>query len=148
MKINTTISFYFGVLLCLILSHVSFISKAQSIDFGKSYINLTKGINGGTVEPGDTLEIRASIVVRSGTFDSCGYFVNIPAGTTFIPGTNQIVFSSNRVNDTLRPNVQPTFEKLNDNYNLLLLVEFLVVCQGIATFSAVACRTCTTCTAF
>jgi Tol biopolymer transport system component len=39
---------------------------------------------------------------------------------TFIPGSNQIVFSSNRVNDTLRPTVQPVFEKLTDNYNLFV----------------------------
>jgi hypothetical protein len=37
-------------------------ASAQSIDFGKSYINVTKGLNGGTVETGDTLEIRASFV--------------------------------------------------------------------------------------
>ena len=62
-------------------------SFSQTIDFGKSYVNLTKGLNGGTVETGDTLEIRASFVVRSGTYDSCGYTDAVPAGTTFIPST-------------------------------------------------------------
>jgi len=57
-------------------------SNAQTPDFGKSYINVTKGLNGGTVETGDTLEIRASFVVRAGTFDSCAYFDAVPAGTT------------------------------------------------------------------
>jgi len=42
-------------------------------DMGKSYINITKGVNGGTVEPGDTLEIRASFVVKAGFYDSCAY---------------------------------------------------------------------------
>jgi Tol biopolymer transport system component len=39
---------------------------------------------------------------------------------TFIPGTNRIIFSSNRINDTLRANLVPQFEKLNDNYNLFI----------------------------
>ena len=40
-----------------------FISNSQvvAVDYGKSYINVTKGLNGGTVEPGDTLEFRSTI---------------------------------------------------------------------------------------
>ena len=63
----------------------------QNIDFGKSYVNITKGLNGGTIEPGDTLEIRSAFVVRAGTYDSCGYFDVIPAGTTYIPGTIRVI---------------------------------------------------------
>ncbi|MGQ5675290.1 hypothetical protein ACUJ4Z_14980, partial [Lacticaseibacillus paracasei] len=66
-------------------------SFSQSIDFGKSYINVTKGLNGGTLETGDTLEIRASFVVRSGSYDSCGFFDAIPSGTTYVPGTIRIL---------------------------------------------------------
>lgn len=66
------------------------ISAAQNIDFGKSYINVTKGVNGGTIEPGDTLEIRASFVVRSGTYDSCAYYDVIPTGTSYVPGTVRV----------------------------------------------------------
>ena len=33
------------------------------IDYGKSYVNLTKGATGGTIEPGDILEVRATFVV-------------------------------------------------------------------------------------
>jgi hypothetical protein len=66
-------------------------SIAQSVDFGKSYINVTKGLNGGTVETGDTLEIRASFVVRSGTYDSCRYQDAVPAGTTYIPATIKVL---------------------------------------------------------
>jgi hypothetical protein len=69
---------------------------SQTIDFGKSYINITKG-NGGTVEPGDTLEIRSSFVVRSGTFDSCGYFDAIPAGTVYIPGTIRVLTNEGKI---------------------------------------------------
>jgi hypothetical protein len=72
-------------------------SNAQSIDFGKSYINVTKGISGGTVETGDILEIRASFVVRSGTIDSCRYQDVVPAGTTFINGSIQVLTNEGKV---------------------------------------------------
>jgi hypothetical protein len=55
-----------------------------SIDFGKSYVNTSKP-TGGTVETNDILEIRASVVVRSGSFDSCGFTDVIPTGTSYIP---------------------------------------------------------------
>ena len=97
MKINTSIPAYFGVLLCAFLIQFPFISFSQNIQFGKSYINVTKGVNGGTVEPGDVLEIRASIVVRSGTYDSCGYFDVIPTGTTYIPGTIRVLTNEGKV---------------------------------------------------
>jgi hypothetical protein len=64
---------------------------AQSIDFGKSYENITKGIGGGTIEPGDTLEIRAAFVVRAGTYDSCSFNDAIPSGTSFIPGSIRVL---------------------------------------------------------
>ena len=72
-------------------------SNAQNIDFGKSYINITKGQNGGTVETGDTLEIRAAFVVRSGTYDSCRYQDVIPAGTTYINNTIKVLTNEGKV---------------------------------------------------
>lgn len=72
-------------------------SNAQNIDFGKSYINVSKGLNGGTVETGDTLEIRASFVVRSGTYDSCRYQDVIPTGTTFISGTIRVLTNEGKI---------------------------------------------------
>ena len=66
-------------------------STAQNIDFGKRYINITKGLNGGTVETGDTLEIRAAFVVRSGTYDSCRYRDVVPTGTVFINNTLRVL---------------------------------------------------------
>jgi hypothetical protein len=39
---------------------------------------------------------------------------------SFIPNTNRIIFSSNRINDTLRANTVGQFEKLTDNYNLFI----------------------------
>lgn len=55
-------------------------------DFGKSFINLSKPA-GGSIETGDQLEIRTSVVVRAGSIDSVGFYDNIPAGTVYIPGT-------------------------------------------------------------
>ena len=61
------------------------------IDYGKSYVNVTKGATGGTIEPGDILEVRATFVVGgSGVndfVDSCAYFDVVPANTVYIPGT-------------------------------------------------------------
>jgi len=72
-------------------------SSAQNIDFGKSYINITKGLNGGTVETGDTLEIRAAFVVRSGTYDSCRYQDIIPSGTVYINNTIRVLTNEGKV---------------------------------------------------
>ena len=72
-------------------------SIAQNIDFGKSYINITKGANGGTVEAGDTLEIRAAFVVRSGTYDSCRYQDVIPTGTTYLNNTIRVLTNEGKI---------------------------------------------------
>lgn len=97
MKTTTSIPKFFGVVAFVCLAQLSLTSYSQNIDFGKSYINVTKGTTGGTVEPGDILEIRASIVVRSGTYDSCGYFDAIPAGTTYIPGTIRVLTNEGKI---------------------------------------------------
>jgi trimeric autotransporter adhesin len=72
-------------------------ATAQSIDFGKSYINVTKGVSGGTIETGDTLEIRSSFVVRAGTFDSCRYQDAVPAGTAYIAGTVRVLTNEGKI---------------------------------------------------
>lgn len=73
-------------------------ATAQTIDFGKSYINVTKGMAGGTLETGDILEIRASIVVSgSGAFDSCSFKDAVPAGTTYIPGTVRVLTNEGKI---------------------------------------------------
>lgn len=90
---NILLYSYLLVLAC----STSLIAVAQTPDFGKSYINVTKGLNGGTVETGDTLEIRASFVVRSGTFDSCSYSDVIPAGTAYIPNTVRVLTNEGKI---------------------------------------------------
>jgi len=98
-KIIPYIIFKFRLLLSFVLMmaySVQF-STAQNIDFGKSYINITKGLNGGTVETGDTLEIRAAFVVRSGTYDSCRYRDVVPTGTVFINNTLRVLTNEGKV---------------------------------------------------
>jgi hypothetical protein len=97
MKILITIPALFSSLVILVLLSCSSTSYAQNIDFGKSYVNITKGSTGGTVEPGDILEIRASIVVKSGTYDSCGYTDAVPAGTNYIPGTIRVLTNEGKI---------------------------------------------------
>jgi hypothetical protein len=80
-------------------------AKSQlKIDYGKSYLNITKGATGGTIEPGDILEMRATFVVGgSGVndyVDSCAYFDIVPVNTTYIPGTLAIVTNEGLVYKT------------------------------------------------
>ncbi len=70
---------------------------AQTVDYGKSYINITKGNSGGTMEPGDTLQIRATFVVKSGTLDSCAFYDTIPAGTSYIPGSLAVLTNEGKI---------------------------------------------------
>jgi trimeric autotransporter adhesin len=62
---------------------------AGRIDFGKSYVNISKGLNGGTVDPGDTLEIRATFVVFSGTMDSLAFYDTLTGndGLRYVPNS-------------------------------------------------------------
>jgi trimeric autotransporter adhesin len=61
------------------------------IDFGKSYINVTKGATGGTVDVGDVLEIRATFVIRDpaysgttkGAADSLAFYDTLFNGKGF-----------------------------------------------------------------
>ncbi|MBC7875226.1 MAG: T9SS type A sorting domain-containing protein, partial [Ferruginibacter sp.] len=60
------------------------------IDLGKSFINISKP-SGGTVEPNDILEIRASVVVRAASFDSCRFTDIVPAGTSYIASSLKVL---------------------------------------------------------
>ena len=67
------------------------------VDVGKSYANISKLLTGGTFNPGDTIEVRVTIAVKTvGTFtavDSVQVFDNVPAKTTYIPGSLRIATS-------------------------------------------------------
>ena len=78
------------IYISLFLSHL-FAWSQPSVDYGKSYVNVTKGTNGGTNEPGDILEIRATFVVTAGTAYQCGYTDNVPANTTYVAGTLRVL---------------------------------------------------------
>lgn len=82
---------------CIVLLLVADAATAQTVDYGKSYINTTKGAAGGTMETGDILQIRATFVVKSGTLDSCGFFDNIPAGTTYVPGSLSVLTNEGKI---------------------------------------------------
>ena len=65
-------------------------AATAAVDYGKSYVNITKGTNGGTVDPGDTLEIRATLAITgSGNIDSLAYYDTLfnTRGFALVPGT-------------------------------------------------------------
>lgn len=60
-----------------------------SYDYGKSYVNITKNSGGGTVDPGDTLEIRATLVIKSSSLDSLAFLdtLHLGGGVRLVPGS-------------------------------------------------------------
>jgi hypothetical protein len=64
-------------------------SSTANVEYSKSYVNVTKGTTGGSVEPGDILEIRATLVIRSGTIDSVAFFDTLQrnGGFQYVSGT-------------------------------------------------------------
>ncbi len=94
-----------------ILFRLPFTITAQTTpDFGKSFINVTKP-TGGTIETGDILEMRASLVVRSGTYDSCSFTDVIPTGSAFVPGTLRILTNEGK---TYKQFTDARFDASND----------------------------------
>lgn len=81
-------------LLCVPLFFVS-VSSAQSVKFGNSYLNLSKKTAGGTVQPGDTLEIRLNIWFpnnyNSGNIYYVRYIDNIPSNTAFADDSLRLI---------------------------------------------------------
>ena len=82
---------------CIIFLLLTLSTFAQTVDYGKSYVNVTKGINGGTVETNDELEVRATFVVRTGTLDSCAFYDTIRAGTAYVPNSMAILTNEGKV---------------------------------------------------
>jgi hypothetical protein len=87
------------VLFFLVLSFLSAhrVMSQAGVLTGKSYVNITKGVSGGTIEPGDILEIRATIAVsRLGSnailsINRAHFVDTIPANTTYVAGTLRIL---------------------------------------------------------
>lgn len=92
MKRTVQCSFLLLFFICSFLRE----GMGQSVQTGKSYINISKGAVGGTIEAGDTLEIRATIAVGCwgcGTITlTNAYFIDsIPANTIYVPGSMKLV---------------------------------------------------------
>jgi hypothetical protein len=100
---NSTLSRIFYTLLIAALCVDPAMAQLK-IDYGKSYVNLTKGATGGTIEPNDILEVRATFVVGGSGVndyaDSCAYFDVVPANTTYIPGTLAILTNEGKTYKT------------------------------------------------
>jgi trimeric autotransporter adhesin len=61
-----------------------------SVDYGKSYVNISNNTGGGTIDPGDTLEIRATLVIKNNTgLDSLSFLdtLHLGGGVRFVPGS-------------------------------------------------------------
>jgi trimeric autotransporter adhesin len=60
-----------------------------SIDYGKSYVNVSNSTGGGTIDPGDTLEVRATLVIRSSGLDSLVFLdtLHLGGGVRLVPGS-------------------------------------------------------------
>lgn len=88
---KTTLSYLTLVLLCQIVVLCSY----GQIKFGNSYVNVTKKTTGGTVEPGDILEIRTNIWFPNGHNSNAVYWSrytdNIPSNTTFIDDSLRLI---------------------------------------------------------
>ncbi len=69
--------------------------SSATIDYSKSYINVTKLTTGGGVEPGDILEIRATFVVRGGTVDSLAFYDTLQNNSGFTLLSSSIVERTN-----------------------------------------------------
>lgn len=84
-------------LLALLLTARVLPSTAQTVDYGKSYINVTKGTSGGTIETGDVLEFRTTFVVRTSYVDSCAYFDTVKTGMSYVTGSLAILTNEGKV---------------------------------------------------
>lgn len=71
---------------------VPFFSLAQpTIRHGNSYVNVSKKTIGGVVEQGDTLEIRMTIHITSGTAYRVRYLDNVPSNSQMLTGLNDSI---------------------------------------------------------
>jgi hypothetical protein len=71
--------------------------------FSKSYINVTKGTDGGTVDIGDTLEMRATFVVTANMVDSLSFTDTLYSnnGLRLVPGSISLRTNEGKVYKSL-----------------------------------------------
>lgn len=72
-------------------------ASSPTVDYGKSYVNITKGSSGGTIEPGDILEIRATFVVKSNMAYDVNFKDTIRANTTYQAGTLRTLTNEGKI---------------------------------------------------
>jgi hypothetical protein len=81
-------------LLCVMIFFVV-VGRGQSVKFGNSYINISKKTVGGTVQPGDTLEIRTNIwfpnAYNSNNIYFARYIDNVPTNTVFADDSLRLI---------------------------------------------------------
>ena len=76
-----------GLFLTLLVSqHLS----AQKLEFSYSYVNITRGVGGGTLEQGDIIEVRALVKVNA-TTSNFYYIDTVRTGTQYISTSLKIV---------------------------------------------------------
>lgn len=74
-----------------------------AVDYGKSYVNITKGLNGGTIEPGDTLEMRSTFVVRctgsctNAYVDSVAYYDTVKTGMLYVANSLAVLTNEGKI---------------------------------------------------
>jgi len=82
------LSFFTSVFFLSVLPKTLF----AQIGFSYSYFNLTRNNGGGTLEPGDIIEVHALGFVTTGTTIKNFYFTDsIRSGTQYIPGSMRII---------------------------------------------------------
>jgi hypothetical protein len=80
-----------SLLALLLVLHGVILAQNSPVNFGNSYVNVSKKTAGGPVQPGDTLEIRTTFSI-SGTYNGNGkiykirYYDNLPTHTAVLPG--------------------------------------------------------------
>ncbi|MDI3318405.1 hypothetical protein [Pinibacter soli] len=91
--LHYAVRFFLRIWLLILFFIVYNAAYSQTPDYGKTYVNKTKNSTGGTVEPGDTLQIRTTIVVNSSlaTIDSCAFYDTVRTGAIYVPGSLRIL---------------------------------------------------------
>lgn len=88
-KKTYVISVFFALIFFTFIIPASLFAQ---IGFSYSYFNLTRNNGGGTLEPGDIIEVHALGFVTTGTTANNFYFIDsIRTGTQYVPGSLKII---------------------------------------------------------